>query len=438
MLRLTPHPATRAQRRLKRKRRRQRISRFLLLLFLLIGLGAASVPPETALSTQLAEITASYQFDFVAWETGALSDELGRRWAAPALPNDPVERRALVETFLRLEQQIRDLGQELDDLYAGQSNPSDSAESLQGRLSRLKAEQAGLTPQVETILIQQVETILREEGFTLAGRVFTPPAFRFIDPPTALIISPRDHIENQQMVTLAPGLDNSRRFQIEASLDQRGDISSYVTNIGGLGSYPTMVVTFPSLPWLVEVVAHEWTHNYFFTFPSNMAWGYDRDPAIRTINETTAELVGQEVGRKVISRFYPDLVDQLPPLDATGQPTPAEPSEFDLAMRRIRLHVDALLSQGQIEAAETYMERERLQLVEQGYGLRKLNQAYFAFHGAYALSPASTDPTGTYLRALRGHSPSLKAFVDRVGHLNNEADLLRWLHAAGLEPEPGR
>jgi hypothetical protein len=288
-------------------------------------------------------------------------------------------------------------------------------------------------PQVETILTRQMETVLQEEGFTLRGQVFPPVAFRFTDPPTALIISPRDRIENRYFVGLQPGLENNQRTQIESTLDQRGDVSSYVTDIGGLGSYPTMVIRHGSLIYLTEVIAHEWAHNYFFTFPSNIAWGYQKYPKLITINETAADLVGKEISRKVITRYYPEWIDRLPPLDPAGHPAPGQPSEFDLAMRSIRQRVDQLLSEGKIEEAEAFMEAERLKLVEKGYNLRKLNQAYFAFHGSYALGPASIDPIGPQMRQLRAASPSLKAFLERVGWLNSFQDYQSWLQAAGIQ-----
>ena len=59
-----------------------------------------------------------------------------------------------------------------------------------------------------------------------------------------------------------------------------------------------------------------------------------------------------------------------------------QPSSFDLAMRRIRLRVDGLLAEERVLEAETYMEEERQKLVEEGHLLRRLNQAYFAFHGS--------------------------------------------------------
>ncbi len=428
------------RKRFKRIRRLGRIGlRLLLFLLVFFGLGAATAPPEQALSVQLDRVTSPHRFDFVDWESWAIISEINRRWSPPPLPADEADQKALVEKFLEQERRLGELEHRLDQIFAACSNAAladcstdakvqEKAVALEQELAQLQAAQAEIRPQVETILSRQVEAILREEGFTVGGQVMPPVAFRFIDPPTALIISPRDRIEKQDFVGLAPGLDNSQRAQIEQELDRRGDVSSYVTNVGGLGSYPTMVINHAWLPSLVEIIAHEWTHNYFYTFPSNIGWGYQTYPKLTTINETVADIAGQEIGRKVITRFYPDWVEHLPPLDEeTGQPAPPEPSEFHLAMRRIRQQVDQLLAEGKVEEAEAFMEAERLKLVEKGHNLRKLNQAYFAFHGSYALSPTSVDPIGPQLRQLRAASPSLKAFLQRAAWLNSYDDYLAWL-----------
>ena len=419
--------------RIKRRRRRRRLARFLLFLFIFFGLKAASVPSSQALLVQVDQVTSSYQFDFVNWESLAVASEIGRRWHSPPLPDNQIGRQNLVQSFLEQEQRIRELEDELDRIYATSPDPGQEAQALEQKLTEIRSAQAEIIPQVETILSRQVETVLKDEGFTIAGQVFPPVALRFIDPPTSLILSPRDKIENQHSVELQPDLDNKVRSEIEATLDQRGDVSSYVTDVGGLASYPPMIIKYPSLIYLTEVIAHEWTHNYLLTFPTNIAWGYQTYPRLTTINETTADLVGKEISRQVITRFYPDWIDRLPPLDDTGQPAISKPSEFQLAMRRIRQEVDRLLAEGQIEEAEAFMEAERLKLVEKGYNLRKLNQAYFAFHGSYALSPASIDPIGPQLRQLRAVSPSLKAFVNRVGWINRYEDYLAWLAEAGIE-----
>ena len=46
-------------------------------------------------------------------------------------------------------------------------------------------------------------------------------------------------------------------------------------------------------------------------------------------------------------------------------------------------------AQAKIVAAEDYMEQQRRYINSNGYGIRKLNQAYFAFYGAYADSPGA-------------------------------------------------
>lgn len=430
MLWIPDRKTLKALARLKRRRRRRRFARILLFLFLIFGLRTATAPPAGNLLVEVETVTAPYQFDFINWESQAIASEIGRRLIPLPVPTNDADQRTLVDEYLGFEEEIHTVERDLDRIYATsntQSNIPEEAKQLEQKLAQLKNDQAKIVPQVETILAHQLEAVLHDEGFVIAGRAFPPVAFRLIDPPTALILSPRDRIENEYFVGLQPGLDNSIRTQIEDKLDQRGDISSYVVNVGGLGSYPTIVINTSHLPGLLETISHEWVHNYLFTFPTNISWGYQTYPKLTTINETTATIVGKELSRKVITRFYPDWIDRLPPVDNQGIPIPREPSEFDLAMRRIRLRVDQLLAAGQIEEAEAYMEVERQKLVEKGYNLRKLNQAYFAFYGSYAFGPDSVDPIGPQIRQLRTASSSLKDFLSRVGWLNSYDDYLAWL-----------
>jgi len=106
---------------------------------------------------------------------------------------------------------------------------------------------------------------------------------------------------------------------------------------------------------------------------------------------------------------------------------------FNREMRVTRLHVYELLAAGDVAGAEAYMEERRQVFVANGYALRKLNQAYFAFHGNYAvpssdeeaLPPDLADPIGAQLRALRAQSASLAEFVDKVASLRSAEDLAR-------------
>jgi hypothetical protein len=74
------------------------------------------------------------------------------------------------------------------------------------------------------------------------------------------------------------------------------------------------------------------------------------------------------------------------------------------------------------------MEQRRIFFWENGYHIRKLNQAYFAFHGAYADEPggaAGEDPVGAAVRALRAQSPSLAAFLNRISWMTSFEQLQR-------------
>ncbi|MBC7315695.1 MAG: hypothetical protein H5T70_04660 [Chloroflexi bacterium] len=94
-------------------------------------------------------------------------------------------------------------------------------------------------------------------------------------------------------------------------------------------------------------------------------------------------------------------------------------------MRETRLEVDRLLAAGEIEAAEAYMEARRQELLREGYIIRRLNQAYFAFHGTYADAPTSVDPIGEEMRTLRAQSATLAEFIHKASRLTSRADLQR-------------
>lgn len=150
---------------------------------------------------------------------------------------------------------------------------------------------------------------------------------------------------------------------------------------------------------------------------------YNQTPELRTINETTASIAGKELGNLIIDTFYPILKPKpiVETIDQSGEDVVPENQEqvfdFRAEMRETRVTVDELLSAGNIEEAEEYMEQRRHIFVANGYNLRRLNQAYFAFHGAYADQPggaAGEDPVGEAVRDFRNQSESLGEFVKRI------------------------
>ena len=102
---------------------------------------------------------------------------------------------------------------------------------------------------------------------------------------------------------------------------------------------------------------------------------------------------------------------------------PESEFDFDREMREIREAVDAYLAKREIEQAEEFMEQKRQYLASTGYYIRKLNQAYFAFYGAYADRPAFISPIGLELKQLRSQSASLKDFLNTVAAMTSRQEL---------------
>jgi hypothetical protein len=85
--------------------------------------------------------------------------------------------------------------------------------------------------------------------------------------------------------------------------------------------------------------------------------------------------------------------------------------------------VDNYLASGEIEQAEAFMEEKRLYILSQGYYIRRLNQAYFAFYGTSASSPGSVDPIGDTLWELRWKSLNITEFLKITSDIKNIDDL---------------
>jgi hypothetical protein len=396
------------------------------ILLLLTCLHTSTIPPYRAFDYGVGAVVAGYQFSFARWEVGAITRKLDQMLTSAPGSLSEEEKKAIVLDYLSLIQRIGQLEQSIQQTYStAEENPASAALLLRQELEELRQRQAEKQGQVEAILEEQITRILFSQDLDTLRVVWPPVKFQFERLPLYLVISPRQEIRVKKGVYLEHGLDLGTREAIEEEIDETLDVSSLTVGVGGLSAYPAMIVEEPSLDFIVKAAAHEWVHGYLFFRP--LGWHYEDSPQMRTINETVASIVGDEVGDLVIRRFYPELA---PPPAEMGeeqpQPKPAE-SEFNREMKQIRLTVDQMLAQGKVEEAEEYMEERRLFLVSQGYSIRKLNQAYFAFYGSYATSPTSVDPIGVALQRLRRESASLRDFVNTVAALSSPEDLWRIL-----------
>lgn len=406
----------------------------LLLAVLLLGL-AAEGPPPANLDTRIARLMAGERFDFVGWEVEALLGKLSHSLVAPQrYMNEPARHDFFLE-YLGLVADIQRLEWEIHRIYTDPEveDPEAATVELRDHLSELRAGEQIRQSLAEAILEEQTACILFSEGFGTLGQEFPPVSAHFTPLPLLLVVSPRDHIENIFSLDLRHGLDVAQREAVEEQIDTGLDVSSLVTGIGGMAAYPAMLLENASLNWVADAAAHEWTHHYLT--PRPLGWNYDAAPETRTINETVASIVGKEAGRQMVARYYPQLLPPEPEPAPEEETSPPEPPTFDFPteMRETRIRVDELLAQGRIEEAESYMEERRQEFVAQGYYIRKLNQAYFAFHGAYAAAPgaAGADPIGPAVQELRARSPDLHTFVAQVARVTTLAELQALLEETG-------
>ncbi len=406
---------------------RRMIGAALAALFFALILQGDAIPPKQVFDRQIDGMMAGRHFNFVRWEAAAIAGKLGQTFRSHGGNPGWTEQKALVVEYFSTTQRIRELEEEVKRIYSTTEREEAARASLPLRLEikRLRQHQEERRGAVETILEEQTKHILLSQGFGLSNFLWPPVKFRFSQTPLYLVISPRDRIEVRKAVYLWPDLDLEEQEAIEEEIDHTFNVSSLIVGTGGVGAYPTMIAETPSLRWVLETIAHEWTHNYLAFKP--LGWHYEDSYQLRTMNETVASIVGDEVGGLVLSTYYPELV---PPegKEERHQPKPGE-FDFNQEMRKIRLKVDELLAQGKVEEAEQFMEERRRYLASHGHYIRKLNQAYFAFYGSYATGPASVDPIGEKLKELRARSASLKEFVDRVSMMTSYEDLERALEA---------
>jgi hypothetical protein len=273
----------------------------------------------------------------------------------------------------------------------------------------------------ETRLRSQIETVLVENGIS----VLPPLNFRLEKPPHLLVVSSREKIFYLDRVLLRQNLSDDAIEKLETQVDNLG-LSSLVEGLGGLGAtYPPIIDSNASLTFMVDTAVEEWLHQYLVFRPLGLLYlldslGIRQDRDVIIMNETLAGMVSDEIGSQVYARYYGAAEGVKPDRKRSG-------FDFRAEMRLTRKNVDQYLSQGDIEEAERYMEERRQVFLSNGYKIRKLNQAYFAFHGIYGGSPASVSPIHGELKLLRTKSSSLKDFLQKTSEMTSYTDLVKAL-----------
>jgi hypothetical protein len=299
----------------------------------------------------------------------------------------------------------------------------------------LRAERRGLKNTVALILDGRLTRVIKEAGLTRhAGSdvVWPPVTIEFQEPPAVLVKSPRAEIKKKSQSLLQGDLPIERVQAIEADAERDGETSALVEEIGGVAMFPAIIPFDEDYRYIMQDIAHEWMHHYLYFAP--LGREYFDSAKLTTLNETVANMVGRELGDMLVAQYpleqAPSYVTSAPIAGATAATGDAEPGvDFTKELRDLRREVESLLAEGKIDEAEQAMEEKREFLAASGYYIRRLNQAYFAFHGSYADSAGSIDPIGPKLDDLRRKASSLREFVSVVRGLTSEEDLDRALGA---------
>ena len=420
-------------------RRKNSIKPILFVLASLLLIPLLVTRSNVDVNTQIEQIRAysrTYEFEYLGWSADAVWEKL--QLYSLGLPKrlSQQQTREVIEQTMLLAWQIRVLEDQINQNLADPTIQADEImmTDLFDKVSQTEAEYRLFASVSETILEQQISGVLSQNQLSFSGQPVPPVLFRFSPLPKALIVSPREVIRQDANLSLTPDLSLEETLTIEQQLTEGLNVSTFVTDIGGVGTYPAMVLQSFNLEWLISTVAHEWAHNYLTLRPLGINYGTSAE--LRTMNETTADIVGYSIQYGVVAQHYPELLPTLStPLINQPQPVPADEPVFNFAyeMYLTRTEADRLLSGGSIAEAEEYMEMRRLFFWDNGYRLRKLNQAYFAFHAAYVNAPSSgeegqtgaagEDPIGPAVWKLFETSPSLKSFLQQVAWITSYEQL---------------
>ena len=402
--------------------------------------------------TAAVQVSLDHTYGLVSWEFENFFDKWRHRvWTAlPWTPTSEADRRRALDRYVVLVDELRIAKDLLSEVSSENGSDQGNVSNAQLAVDRLIAERDGFRDGVEEFLEQAVADAIRSAEVDLVGSFVWPPVdFRIDSPPKLLVTSPRDVIRRDEDVLIDPEISIDDIEKIENELAEVANISAVVLQTGGLASYPNVIPT-ADLERLLDVAAHEWLHAYLVFNPLGRAYFDGGD--IRVMNETLADIFGQEVGLRVYSEITGEpYVAPVRPETAmrntesknpdgpdgsdSDEETGADDFDFNRFMAETRARTDELLEEGLMDEAESYMESRRIELLDHGHTIRKINQAYFAFHNTYAESPSSTSPIARYLWDLRDQVDTIGELVKLLRPLGTYKEFELLLVERGIELE---
>lgn len=408
----------------KRLRRRLRVGRkaaYLLLSALLLA------PSGDRLHiTPARDVASDYVFSLVQWHAENFFDKwVHLAWeTVRGRESRREESLAVVDDYLQTsllrEKEERQMEGRVARAGGARAVNVDRASSK--ALDELRDRQRALRPRAEEAVESELSAVLEDEGFAWRGLLLFPPVdIKFARMPTMIVTSRRDKIERLERLLLQPDLEYIKRGELEDALLDEYGLSAFTGDLAGLSTYPTLVTDTDSLRSIMRTAAHEWLHVYWFFRPFGQAFWSSSE--MGTLNETAADIAGRELGDATFAQMGGDLEKNA----LRYQPQEERDSQFTEMMRETRRRTEELLAEGRILEAEEYMKERWWRLRLGGYGIRKLNQAYFAFYGIYGESASSVSPIGDQMAEFRSYFDSVGEFVRALSGISSYDEFLERL-----------
>ena len=242
--------------------------------------------------------------------------------------------------------------------------------------------------------------------------IFPSPEFNVGSSPKLLVTSPRNKIERKEEILLVPSIDIETIEALEGRAAS-DELSSVIINIGGLATYPSIIAEGKSSRELFLTISHEWLHQYLIFHP--LGRSYFSNKEMKEINETLANIFSKKLLKSLCEKDF-EIKNEMCLVSPLKDENKFDYREF---MKKLRINVDQLLSEGKINNAEKLMNESTLILNNNGIKIRKINQAWFAFNGTYGDSPSSISNFNDELTNLIDSYGTLKDAINDIKNISS-------------------
>ena len=227
---------------------------FLALALAIIIAAAGDTPRFSDNADRVRVYTREIEFDYPNWVWNATWTKLQQGViGAPYIFERGTNKDILIE-YLRTTNQLMQAEAAIEQIYANPdvTDKESASEIVRAQRDELIEKQASLAPFAEAILQAQVAKSLADFELTAGGQTIPPVLYHTSSTPLALIVAPRDHIEQLANISVLPTLTLDEQIALENKVSKSLEVSTLVVPNGGVGVYPTKVME-PTKPILAKL-----------------------------------------------------------------------------------------------------------------------------------------------------------------------------------------